>query len=334
MEPIDPRRFREVPTLTGPEAAARAGVRYALAKRVWLALGLPDIPAEDVEFGESDVDVLGGLKLVLDQGYPEDDVLEVARAYGSATSRVAHAEVRVFNKVFIAPLRERAPDADALEKELEEIVPALLDLLGKLLDHVHRRHLAIALQEITSLDAAGGTEVSAAGFVDLVDFSRVTQELEGEDLGHLVTRFESIALETCVAAGGHVVKMIGDAVMFVASSPDTALAAALAVVEAVERDDALPAARAGVDYGDVVAMGGDFFGRPVNVAARLTSFARPGTVVASEAAVEAASQDVDTSHIGRIRLHNVGSVRAFKVKALHAAGRGAGTRDGDLPTEW
>ena len=318
MKPIDPARYREVPTLNGPETSRRAGVDHEFAKRVWLTLGLPDVPDEDVEFDESDVEVLRGLKVIRDQGYPDDDILEVARAYGHAMSRVAHAEVRVFNKVFITPLREQAANEEELAENLDSVVPALLDLLGQLIHHVHRRHLAIALQEVTAFGHSGATETVAAGFVDLVDFSRVTQELEGEDLGHLVTRFESLAIETCVAAGGHVVKMIGDAVMFVAPDPATALRVALSVVAAVEEDDGLPAARAGADYGDGVPMGGDFFGRPVNVAARLTSFARPGTVVVSQALKEGAGDGVETSHIGRIRLHNVGPVRAFNVNSLSA----------------
>ena len=319
MQPIDPARFREVPTVTGVEAARLAGVDHAFASRVWLTMGLPDIPDEDVEFGDSDVEVLRGLKLILDQGYSPEDILEVARAYGWAMSRVAHAEVRVFNKVLITPLREEAADEEELADRLEAIVPALLDLLGTLLDHVHRRHLAIALQEVTTGAHPGATETLAAGFVDLVDFSRVTQELEGEDLGDLVTRYESLAIETCVAGGAHVVKMIGDAVMFVAPEPGAALRVALEVVAAVEADESLPAARAGLDYGEAVPMGGDFFGRPVNVAARLTSFARPGTVVVSEALKDAAGEGAATSHIGRIRLHNVGTVRAFKVNSLPEA---------------
>lgn len=316
MQPIDPARFREVPTITGVEAARRAGVDHEFATRVWLTLGLPDIPDEDVEFGDSDVEVLRGLKLILDQGFPEDDVIDIARAYGHAMSRVSQAEVRGFNKVYLAPLREEVSDEEELVARLDSIVPALLDLLGKLLDHVHRRHLAIALQEVTASAHSGPTETLAAGFVDLVDFSRVTQELEGEDLGHLVNRFESMAIETCVAGGAHVVKMIGDAAMFVASDPLTALRVALAVVAGVEEDEALPAARAGLDYGEVVPMSGDFFGRPVNVAARLTSFARPGTVVVSEAVTEAAGVPLESSHIGKIRLHNVGPVRAFKVAGV------------------
>lgn len=317
MKPIDPARFREVPTLTGPEASRRAGVDHAFAKRVWLTLGLPDVPDDEVEFDDADVEVLRGLKLIRDQGYPDEDILQVARAYGHALSRVAQAEVRAFNKVFIAPLREEAADEDELAERLEAVVPALLELLSKLIDRIHRHHLAIALQDLTAFDH-GTTERRAAGFVDLVDFSRVTQELEGEDLGSLVSRFESMAMETCVANGGHVVKMIGDAVMFVTPDPVTALRVALAVVARVEDDDLLPAARAGLDYGGVVPMGGDFFGRPVNVAARLTSFARPGTVVISEALKEAADVALETSHIGKIRLHNVGSVRAFKVNEVGA----------------
>jgi adenylate cyclase len=315
VKPIDPARFREVPTLNGPEASRLGGVDHAFAKRVWLTLGLPDIPDDEIEFDESDVEVLRGLKLIRDQGYPDEDILEVARAYGQAMSRVAQAEVRLFNKVFIAPMREQVTDEDELAERLEAVVPALLELLGKLIHHVHRHHLAIALQDLTAFDHAA-TETRAAGFVDLVDFSRVTQELEGEDLGHLVSRFESMAMETCVANGGHVVKMIGDAIMFVAPDPATGLRVALAVVAGVEEDDGLPAARAGLDYGGVVPMSGDFFGRPVNVAARLTSFARPGTVVVSEALKEAADAPLQLSHIGKIRLHNVGTVRAFKVNGL------------------
>ncbi|HYP22957.1 MAG TPA: adenylate cyclase regulatory domain-containing protein, partial [Actinomycetota bacterium] len=124
MQPIDPARFREVPTLTGPEVSRRAGVEHAFAKRVWLTLGLPDIPDDEVEFDESDVDVLGGLKLILDQGYPREDVLDVARAYGQAMSRLAQAEVRLFNKVFLAALREQSADDDEMAGRLEAVVPA------------------------------------------------------------------------------------------------------------------------------------------------------------------------------------------------------------------
>ena len=47
MQPIDPARFRAVPTLTGPETSRLAGFDHEFAKRVWLTLGLPDVPDDD-----------------------------------------------------------------------------------------------------------------------------------------------------------------------------------------------------------------------------------------------------------------------------------------------
>lgn len=319
MEPLDPRRFRPVPRFTGPEVSRRAGIPHEYAKRLWLALGLPDVPDDEVEFDDRDLEVLGSLKLILDQGYSEEEILEVGRAYGQALSRVAQAEVRVFNKAFITPLKESTASDEEIAQKLSDVIPVLLDMLGGLLDHIHRRHLALALQHVTSYNAYGPSEELAAGFVDLVDFSRVTQELEGEDLGELVSRYESLAVEQCVEGGAHVVKMIGDAVMFVSPDASVALTVALRVVAAVEADEALPAARAGLDYGPAVALGGDFFGRPVNVAARLTSFARPATVVVSAGLKDALPAEPDVSSIGKVRLHNVGQIRAYKVNGYPSA---------------
>jgi adenylate cyclase len=266
-----------------------------------------------VEFDEEDVAVMKGLKAILEQGFGEEDVIQVARTYGYGMSRVAQAEVRLFSKNFIEPLRAGGMSDEQVTEKLQRMVPRLLEQLNEQVAHVHRRHLAIALQQVTSTDTGGSTETLAAGFVDLVGFSRIARDLEGDDLGELVSRFETLALERSVEKGVHVVKMIGDAVMFVSPDPEAAVGAAVAVVNAVAEDSGLPEARAGVDIGDAVSVGGDFFGRPVNIAARLTGFARPGTVVASEALIEALPQPADTSRIGRQRFKGVGQVRAFKV---------------------
>ena len=54
-----------------------------------------------------------------------------------------------------------------------------------------------------------------------------------------------------------------------------------------DADDAFPQVRAGVAYGDVVSRLGDVFGPTVNIASRLTSLARPGTVVLDDGAHDA-----------------------------------------------
>lgn len=313
MEPLDPQRFRPPPTLTGPEAAEQAGIPVDYAKRIFRALGLPEVPDEAVEFNEEDVTVLRALKAILAQGYSEEDIIQVARTYGYGMSRIAQAEVRLFSKKFIDPLRTSGMNDEEVTQKLQKIIPNLLDLLSEQVVAVHRRHLSVALQQVTSSDSGGETETLSAGFVDLVGFSQIAQDLGGDDLGELVSRFETIALDRSIERGVHVVKMIGDAVMFVAPDPGAAVSAALAVVGTVAEDPRLPEARAGVDLGEAISVGGDFFGRPVNVAARLTTFAKPGSVVASGQVVEALPEPVDASYIGKQRLKGVGYIRAFKV---------------------
>jgi adenylate cyclase len=72
-------------------------------------------------------------------------------------------------------------------------------------------------------------------------------------------------------------------VLLVSPRPEVALEAAWRVVDEVALDSILPSARAGLDFGPVVPLEGDYFGNPVNVAARLIGVAQPGTVVASRA---------------------------------------------------
>ena len=313
---VDPERFREPPTLSAREVAERAGIDLAYARRIFRALGLAEIDDDQVDFNEQDVEVLTALRLIIEQGYEEEEILEVARTYGYAMSRVAQAEVRLFHKTFLEPLRdEQDGDEEQILNRLEDMVPRLIDLLGKQLDHVHRRHLRIALQQVTAVRAESSSETMATGFVDLVDFSRLSQDLEGEVLGSVVSRFETLALETCVAYGVQVVKMLGDAVMMVSADPAAAVTAAHEIVSRVESDEELSSARAGLDMGTVVPIGGDFFGPPVNVAARLTSFARSGTVVVSSSIMDAID-DADATHIGKIKLKGVGTLRAFKINAV------------------
>lgn len=83
------------------------------------------------------------------------------------------------------------------------------------------------------------------------------------------------------AGGGRVVKFIGDAVMWVASSPDAMVAIAHELVHAPAAREAGLQLRAAVAAGEVVAQEGDWYGPPVNLAARLVGVARPGQVLAA-----------------------------------------------------
>jgi adenylate cyclase len=78
------------------------------------------------------------------------------------------------------------------------------------------------------------------------------------------------------------VKMIGDAAMLVSADAGALLAAALALVETAESaEGGFPRLRAGVAKGPALWRSGDWYGRPINLASRITAVADPGCVVAT-----------------------------------------------------
>lgn len=310
---LDPQRFRPEPVYTGPQIAEASGLDLEFCRRLERALGLPEVPDDAVEYDDNDLEVMKTIRMFVDQGYTERDMITIARTYGQSISRIGYAEARLFRKTFVDPLVEQGLSGPEVHEKVGEVAPQLLDLLAGMLTTIHNRHLALALQQVTGTDATGPKVELATGFVDLVGFSRLSNDLEADDLEDLVAAFETMAIEGCVAAGAVIVKVLGDAVMFVASSSDAAVDAALAIVRGAKASDELPQARAGIDQGEVSPLGGDYFGRPVNVAARLTNFARPGTVVVSSAVIESLTGERDVSRIGRTRLKGVGSILAYKI---------------------
>jgi adenylate cyclase len=285
-----------------------------VAQRLNRALGFPDVEESDVQFGERDIEVLKNMKMMMDVGIPLHDLISVARVYGQSLAAIADAETRLFNEYMVAPLSEQGRSVEEIEERLESTVRTQLDLLGDALDYVHRRHLAMALHNVTSSSADDGGESVAIAFVDLVDFSRLADELHGTELGELVDAYEDVVVEATTDSRVRIVKMIGDAAMLASREPEAALESAQAIVARVEGDEDLPQARAGIDSGEALPLAGDYFGRPVNVAARIVAFARPGTVVASEELVESVGpENLATSKIGTHRLKGVGRVRLFKI---------------------
>ena len=77
------------------------------------------------------------------------------------------------------------------------------------------------------------------------------------------------------------------------------------MVEEVSRSG-LPPAHVGLHAGPVVFQGGDYFGRTVNIAARIGEYARPGEVLVSQDVVDVAGlDDVDFTAIGPVELKGV-----------------------------
>ena len=78
--------------------------------------------------------------------------------------------------------------------------------------------------------------------------------------------------------------MLGDGVHFYFEEPHDAVTASLDVVESVGSQE-LPPAHVGVNAGLMIYDEGDYFGRTVNIAARIASQAGPGQVFVGEEVV-------------------------------------------------
>ena len=114
------------------------------------------------------------------------------------------------------------------------MVPAILQSVFRshLEESIRRFRLA---REGRSID----TFRLAVGFVDLVGFTSISRRMEPRELTDTMERFESTAHEVATANCGHVVKLIGDEVMFVAIDVAAACEIALTHVERFANDPAV-----------------------------------------------------------------------------------------------
>jgi adenylate cyclase len=120
------------------------------------------------------------------------------------------------------------------------------------------------------------------------------------------------------------VKTIGDAVMLASPTPAPLVRTALALVEAGDAesgDGSFPQVRVGVAHGPAVARGGDVFGRAVNLASRVTTIARAGSVLATREVRDAAADDFHWSSAHPRRIKGLPDpVPLYRARPVPAAG--------------
>ena len=112
------------------------------------------------------------------------------------------------------------------------------------------------------------------------------------------------------------IKTIGDAVMLGSRDNDALLAAALGLVEAADGEsERFPQLKAGIARGEAIGRAGDWYGRPVNLASRITDIARPGSVLADEGVKKTTEDGYEWSFAGARRIKGVdGEVKLFRVR--------------------
>jgi adenylate cyclase len=284
---------------TRKEIADKAGVPIEVAEELWQQLGFPRAADDDVAFTKEDFKALQRTNELISLGIltPESQAAMV-RTWGRSFARLAEWQVNL--------LAELAIEGEDPRERLTELMEAVLPRVEKLQSYVWRRHLEGAASRLLDHAAEGGpgtTSTMSVGFVDIVGYTGQSKTMTDRELVHWVEYFENEMTRTVVDLGGRVIKTIGDEVLFVADDPVSAAEIALIVTERGEdKDDEFPRVRAGLAYGEVVSRLGDVYGPIVNIAARLTSVARPGSVLVDRGAYEVlsgpiAEDSVDTAEV-------------------------------------
>lgn len=271
-------------TLT--ELAAQTGIEADFAMQIWRCAGFPEPRTFERRFGHVDVEMFR-LFAALATFVDLDLVFQLARTIGEAVSRIAEAEVAMLRSNIEAPLVQSQRYVDVARtyvRVADELFPRLADAL----DTLHRHHLLAVGRRYSDVDArpsALNVVQLAVGFADLAGYTGMWHELPPDELANILVRFEATTGDVIGAAGANVVKRIGDGVMFVTNAPGVACSLALQLLESCAAAS-LPKLRVGLAFGDVMVRQGDFYGVPVNLAARLVASAEAGTAFTDRALYE------------------------------------------------
>jgi adenylate cyclase len=303
---------------TGRQIAELAGLAPDFVVRLLRALGAP-IPEDDQPvYADADLEAAKRAKLFLDAGLPKEGVLETSRLIGISMANLADANVEMVGEVFTEP----GIDERELALRYAEAARTMSPLLGETLLHAYRIHLREAIRRavVTEAELAEGrfgTDEMTIAFADLVGFTRLGESLDIEQIGDLTGRLFELASDAAQPPV-RLVKMIGDAAMFASRESQPLLDAVLGLVESAGKEE-IPPLRAGAARGQALGRGGDWYGRPVNLAARITGFARPDSVVVAQSVKDSIAQSngrpFDFSFAGKRRFKGIeGEVPVHRVR--------------------
>jgi adenylate cyclase len=291
------------------EVATRAGTDADTARRLWRALGFPDVGEGFPAFTDHDVEVL---RRAVRYSEPLDmlALLRRARVISSALARVASVEAEIVVEE-LTQLRRAGLSEDDIARQMLDDVD--WDTVSSLIDYVHRVQLRAALWRRLALGSDTMVDLTVA-FADLSGYTELTEQLEPARLVQLVNRWETLAHDTVAELGARVVKTIGDEVMFVGLN-EPVVVSALALVRRATGYPELPPVRAGVARGHVLARDGDFYGPVVNLASRLTDMAEEGSVLASAAVHAGLERDQRFAWrpAGTRSVRSIGEVEVYEV---------------------
>ncbi len=262
------------------EVAELVEVDTETVRRFWRSMGFPTITTPDQRlFTEYDVDVIRAHVDMQNSDLADADTLNsLIRAQSHLADRMVlwqhEALVEEFEGRFgIDEVSARYMVLDRVDEYEEFLVYQM--------KYAWRRHLSALLRrsetELEDRRKTGNKDemqlMRAFGFVDLVSFTHRSGELSPHALVDFIQTFEFTCRDVISMRGARVVKMVGDAVLYIADDLHTGAAVVDDIVRSLQDTPTMPDVRASLVWGGVVSRFGDVFGPKVNLASRLCSVA-------------------------------------------------------------
>ncbi len=270
-----PRKYTRI------ELAERSGVPLDFSRRLWRAMGFADVADDERMFTDGDLFALHAFRDLKGAGLIDDETaLTSTRALGQQLSRLADWQVGILTKRL---LELEMVDTDNVQSVVSMVAEQVLPDLERILILVWRRQLAVHGPRALAAATEGATRTLTVGFADLVNYTRLSRGLAADALAGLLEEFESRATLLLAQHRGQLIKTLGDEVLFVADDASAAAEIALDLLDVYAADDERPDLRIGLACGQILSRLGDVYGEPVNIASRLTSLARPGSVLVDRA---------------------------------------------------
>jgi adenylate cyclase len=287
------------------EAADKTGLEPGLIERILATLGVQQSRIDSI--AEDELQLLRYVAAVLAAGLPLVAMLQLVRVYGQAMAQVADAEVRLFHLYVHEPLMRSGSTGIEMAEEMLSLSRELLPLASPVMDQVHQRYL----QHFIEQDVVGHMEADlddealdlgrmrvAIAFADLAGYTRLTEEVGELEAVDAVERFVE-AVEVTLPDEARVIKTIGDEVMVVGADPATLTDWAVGF-QSLQSERPLP--RIGIHYGDALYRDGDYYGRDVNIAARVAARSAGGEVLVTRPVVAHAGSHLAFERIAEVKL--------------------------------
>jgi adenylate cyclase len=301
------RTYRQVSQETGVPLDQ---LRGALESMGFARVG-PDEPIREDELAVVPLLQLGLSSGVFDLAW----LARLGRGYADGLRLAANVENEVYRARFTEPVLASGADQRTAMELASQLATDFLPLVDQALMGIYRRQQELVWTEDivedieNELERAGvlrrPERIPAMSFLDLVDYTRLTEERGDAAAAELAETLAALVNRSSREHGGVPVKWLGDGVMVHFREPAGAVLAALQMVEQLP-EAGLPPAHVGVAAGPVVTQGGDYFGRTVNLAARIAAHARPGQVLVSQSVVESASPEgVSFVELEELRLKGI-----------------------------